>query len=55
MLDADEANLTVALRWADDAGDTESLLQLGAGLLRYWQARGDLAIGRRWLERGLED
>ena len=54
VLDADEPNLTVALRWAAEAGDTESLLQLGAGLWRYWQARGDLEVGRRWLERGLE-
>jgi tetratricopeptide (TPR) repeat protein len=54
VLDADEPNLTVALRWAADAGDTESLLRLGAGLWRYWQARGDLAIGRQWLQRGLD-
>lgn len=53
LLDADEPNLTVALRWAAEAGDTEALLQLASGLFRYWQARGDLAIGRRWLERGL--
>jgi transcriptional regulator with XRE-family HTH domain len=53
VLDADEPNLTVALRWAADAGDVESLLQLAAGMWRYWQARGDLAIGRQWLERGL--
>lgn len=53
VLDADEANLSVALRWAAEAGDTESLLQLGAGLFRYWQARGELAVGRRWLEQGL--
>lgn len=53
VLDADEANLTVALRWADEAGDTESLLQLCAGLWRYWQVRGDLRTGREWLERGL--
>jgi transcriptional regulator with XRE-family HTH domain len=54
VLDADEPNLTVALRWAADAGDTESLLRLGAGLWRYWQARGDLATGRRWLQSGLD-
>lgn len=54
VLDADEPNLTVALRWAADAGDTESLLQLCAGLWRYWQARGDLEVGRRWLQRGLD-
>jgi transcriptional regulator with XRE-family HTH domain len=54
VLDADEPNLTVALRWAADAGDTESLLQLGVGLWRYWQARGDLAVGRQWLQCGLD-
>lgn len=53
VLDADQANLDVALRWADEAGDGDSLLALGAGLFRYWQARGALADGRHWLERGL--
>lgn len=53
VLDADRANLAVALRWADEAGDTDSLLGLATALFRYWQARGDLAIGRDWLERGL--
>jgi transcriptional regulator with XRE-family HTH domain len=53
VLDADEANLAVALRWAAEAGDNESLLRLGAGLWRYWQERGQLALGRDWLERGL--
>ena len=53
VLDADEPNLTVALRWAAEDGDSESLLLLGAGLFRYWQARGHLVIGRQWLERGL--
>ena len=53
LLDADEPNLTVALRWAAEDGDTESLLLLGVGLWRYWQARGALTTGREWLERGL--
>ncbi len=53
VLDAEAANLTVALRWADEAGDAESVLLLGSGLFRYWQARGSLDVGRRWLERGL--
>src|SRR5690348_14900154 len=35
VLDADEPNLTVALRWADEAGDSEALLLLCAGLWRY--------------------
>ncbi|HJQ03932.1 MAG TPA: helix-turn-helix transcriptional regulator [Nocardioides sp.] len=53
VLDADGPNLTVALRWAEESGDTEVFLQLCVGLWRYWQARGDLAGGRAWLERGL--
>lgn len=53
VLDADEANLAVALRWAHEAGDTESLLRLANSLFMYWQARGDMAIGREWFERGL--
>lgn len=53
VLDADAPNLTVALRWAEEAHDTESMLQLATGLWRYWQARGELTAGRRWLERGL--
>ncbi|GAB3860339.1 hypothetical protein GCM10028801_23020 [Nocardioides maradonensis] len=53
VLDADGPNLAVALRWAEKSGDTEVFLQLCVGLWRYWQARGDLAGGREWLERGL--
>ncbi|GAB4003096.1 helix-turn-helix domain-containing protein [Nocardioides ultimimeridianus] len=53
VLDADGPNLAVALRWAEEAGDTEVFLRLCVGLWRYWQARGDLAGGRAWLERGL--
>ena len=53
VLDADEANLTVALRWAGEAGDTESLLRLATGLWQYRLARGAVQEGRRWLERGL--
>ncbi|MBV9830463.1 MAG: hypothetical protein JOZ82_02630, partial [Marmoricola sp.] len=53
VLDADEANLTVALRWAEEAGDTESLLRLATGLWQYRLARGAVEDGRLWLERGL--
>lgn len=54
VLDTDEANLSVALRWADEAGDTESLLRLATGLWQYWLARGTLDTGRAWLRRGLD-
>ena len=53
VLDADESNLAVALRWASEDEDAESLLLLATGLFRYWQARGNLRVGREWLERGL--
>lgn len=53
VLDADEANLSVALRWAEESCDTESLLALATGLWQYWLARGALRTGREWLERGL--
>lgn len=52
-LDADAANVEVALRWAHEDGDAESVLRLSLGLWQYWQARGELARGRAWLERGL--
>lgn len=55
VLDADEANLDVALRWADDAADGASVLRLATGLWQYWQARGALDKGRGWLERGLAE
>ena len=54
VLDGDEPNLAVALRWADEAGDAETLLRLATGLWQYWQARGSYATGREWLRRGLE-
>lgn len=53
VLDADESNLMVALRWASEGGDADSVLRLATGLFQYWQARGALTLGRQWLERGL--
>lgn len=53
LLDADSANLTVALRWAAESGDADSFLDLAVDLWQYWMARGALAEGREWLERGL--
>lgn len=53
-IDAEEPNFTTALRWADAAGDTESLLRLATGLWQYWHARGMFAQGRSWLQTGLD-
>ena len=44
-LGLDHANLRAALRWAIEAGDVEVALRLLAGLWRYWQLAGHLAVG----------
>jgi predicted ATPase/DNA-binding SARP family transcriptional activator len=50
QLEAEHANLQVALRRASQTGDTEMALLLAARLWRFWQLRGHFAEGRRWLE-----
>ncbi|MGI9084926.1 MAG: ATP-binding protein [Aeromicrobium sp.] len=50
-LQTEEPNIEVALKWASD--DADLLLRLASAMWQYWQARGELATGRRWLERGL--
>jgi predicted ATPase/DNA-binding XRE family transcriptional regulator len=53
-LAAEEANIRVALGWAEQDGDAETLLALATGMWLFWQSRGRLDEGRRWLSRGLE-
>jgi len=53
LLDTEEPNLRTALAWALEAQDAETLLRLAGGMWRFWQARGDLLEGRRWLDAGL--
>ena len=53
ILAAEDVNLKTALTWAAQDGDAESLLRLCGGLWQFWQARGELTEGRRWLDRGL--
>lgn len=52
-LDVEHANLRAALGWAVDVGEADLALEMAAGLWRYWQLRGHLAEGRRWLTRAL--
>jgi predicted ATPase/DNA-binding XRE family transcriptional regulator len=52
-LAAEDANLKMALAWAADDGDAEILLRLCGGVWQFWQARGELTEGRRWLDTGL--
>ncbi|MGH9280661.1 MAG: BTAD domain-containing putative transcriptional regulator [Acidimicrobiales bacterium] len=51
-LDEEHDNLRHALAWAE-AGDVPSLLTLAASLGRFWEVRGFLTEGRRWLAAGL--
>ncbi|HZA84692.1 MAG TPA: AAA family ATPase, partial [Actinomycetes bacterium] len=51
--DAEHANLRAALRWAIDAGDAAAAQAAAGALWRFWQQRGHLAEGRRWLEEVL--
>ncbi len=46
-------NLRAALAWSLDAGEAEKAARLGVAIWRFWQVRGYLSEGRRWLERAL--
>ena len=48
--DRDHANIRVALRWAIEAGEVDRAQEAAGALWRFWQQRGHLAEGRRWLE-----
>jgi predicted ATPase/DNA-binding CsgD family transcriptional regulator/Flp pilus assembly protein TadD len=42
-LGQDHENLRATARWATTVGDVESVLRLGAALIRFWRARGEAA------------
>jgi predicted ATPase/DNA-binding XRE family transcriptional regulator len=52
-LAAEEPNVRIALAWAEQDGDAEALLALATGMWLFWQSRGSLDEGRRWLSCGL--
>jgi non-specific serine/threonine protein kinase len=52
-LDAERENLRAALEWSLSSGPTEIGVRLAASLWRFWDSRGDLAEGQRWLDRAL--
>jgi predicted ATPase/class 3 adenylate cyclase len=54
-LDLEHDNARAALRWAADTSDAQRLLTLATALAPYWQTRGYLSEGRRWLESALQD
>jgi predicted ATPase/class 3 adenylate cyclase len=49
----EHANIRAALRWAIDRGDAGAAQAAAGGLWRFWQQRGHLAEGRRWLAETL--
>jgi len=51
--DVEHANIRAALRHAIDAGQAEQAQEAAGALWRFWQQRGHLAEGRRWLEEVL--
>ncbi|MGH2816099.1 MAG: ATP-binding protein, partial [Actinomycetota bacterium] len=51
--DQEHANVRAALRWAIETGDAERAQGAAGALWRFWQQRGHLTEGRRWLEEVL--
>jgi hypothetical protein len=51
--DQEHANLRAALRWAIAAGETDRAQEAAGAIWRFWQQRGHLTEGRRWLEEVL--
>ena len=51
--DTEHANIRAALRWAIDRGDAGPAQAAAGALWRFWQQRGHLAEGRRWLQEVL--
>ena len=47
-------NIRAALRWSIDSGAASLGQELAATLWRFWQVRGHLAEGRRWLTQILD-
>jgi predicted ATPase/DNA-binding CsgD family transcriptional regulator len=48
-LEAAVADLPLALRWAQESGDTDLGLDMSAALWRWWLQSGRVVAGREWL------
>src|SRR5438046_3196311 len=49
-LEVERDNLRAALGWITEHGEVDAGLRLAVDLTPYWEARGYLSEGRRWLE-----
>ena len=52
-LEREHENLRAALRWMLECGDAAAALELAGTLAWFWEARGHLEEGRRWLTAAL--
>jgi predicted ATPase len=52
-LDREHDNLLAALEWIVEHGEVDVILRLAAALAPYWEGRGYLSEGRRWLDAAL--
>ena len=49
-VEAEQDNLRAALQWSLEQGEAEIALRLGGSLSYFWQMRGNMSEGRRWVE-----
>jgi predicted ATPase/DNA-binding CsgD family transcriptional regulator len=54
-LEGEYPNLHAALAWSRSTGDAARVLEIAGQLRFFWQLRGHLREGRRWLEWALEE
>ncbi|MBL7063653.1 MAG: tetratricopeptide repeat protein [Anaerolineae bacterium] len=52
-LEADHDNLRAALEWSTGGEEAEAGLRLAGALGRFWEVRGYLTEGYRWMEKAL--
>jgi predicted ATPase/DNA-binding SARP family transcriptional activator len=52
-LEAEHDNLRAALQWAIEISETEIALRMASALWRFWDTRGYVSQGCRWLEDAL--